>query len=356
MEAIMTTTRGDSILYLSRKDVELACRDIDGVDVMRDLFKLHGSGQTILPDEAYLAWTNDRGEQVRSLNMPAYIGGSFNSAGAKIINGNISNPSRGLPRASGLTMIYDRTSVHINCVMEGAYLSSLRTACVTALCADIFKGREIESAAVIGAGALAQAHIELLARRLPFLRTICVFDIDRERIARLKASVAAVLQACEVELQESSTAEEAIKAAQLIVPATTTTTGYIKYDWLQAGAILVNISLDDPLPEVVFRADKVVVDDWNLVRNDTRRLLGRMYRAGQIIAPDEPVDVVRDGQQRRRIDAQLGEVVSGSRVGRDHPDDIILVNPFGLAIEDVALAVRVYQEALELNIGVWLER
>ena len=352
----MTTTRGDSILYLCRKDVELACKDIDGVDAIRDLFKLHGSGQTILPDEAYLIWTNDQGEQVRSLNMPAYIGGSLDRSGTKIINGNIANPSRGLPRASGLTMIYDRTTVQINCIMEGAYLSSLRTACVTALSADIFKGREIESAAVIGAGALAQAHIELLARRLPLLRSIWVFDIDRERIARLKANVAVVLQAYEVELRESPTAEEAIRTAQLIVPVTTTTTGYIEYDWLQAGAILVNISLDDPLPEVVFRADKVVVDDWNLVRNDTRRLIGRMYRAGQIIGPDDPVDVVGDGLQRRRIDAQLGEVVSGSKAGRDHPDDIILVNPFGLAIEDVALAVRVYETAFELNIGVWLER
>ena len=352
----MMTTREDSILYLSRKDVELACKDIDGVAVIRDLFKLHGSGQTILADEAYLAWTNDCGEQVRSLNMPGYIGGTLNSAGTKIINGNISNPSRGLPRASGLTMIYDRTSVRINCIMEGAYLSSLRTACVTALSADIFKGREIESAAIIGAGVLAQAHIELLIRRLPRLRFIHIFDISRERIATLIASVAAVLQEYEVELQETPTAEEAIKAAQLIVPVTTTTTGYIPFDWLQLGAILVNISLDDPLPEVVFRADKVIVDDWNLVKNDTRRLIGRMYGAGQIIGPDEPVDIVKDGQQRRRIDAQLGDVVIGSRVGRDHLDDIILVNPFGLAIEDVALAAHVYQVALELNMGVWLER
>jgi ornithine cyclodeaminase/alanine dehydrogenase-like protein (mu-crystallin family) len=352
----MMTTREDSILYLSRKDVELACTDIDGVAVIRDLFKLHGSGQTILADEAYLAWTNDCGEQVRSLNMPGYIGDTLNSAGTKIINGNISNPSRGLPRASGFTMIYDRTSVRINCIMEGAYLSSLRTACVTALSADIFKGREIESAAIIGAGVLAQAHIELLIRRLPRLRSIRIFDINRERIANLKASVAAVLHEYEVELQETPTAEEAIKAAQLIVPVTTTTTGYIRFDWLQPGAVLVNISLDDPLPEVVFRADKVIVDDWNLVKNDTRRLIGRMYGAGQIIGPDEPVDIVKDGQQRRRIDAQLGDVVIGSRVGRDHLDDIILVNPFGLAIEDVALAAHVYQVALELNIGVWLER
>ena len=141
-------SREDSILYLNRKDVELVSASIDSVALMRDLFKLHGSGQTLLPDEAYLGWTNDRGEQVRSLNMPGYIGGSLNVAGTKIINGNIANPTRGLPRASGLTLIYDKTSVRINCIMEGAYLSSLRTACVTALSADIFLGRDIESVAL----------------------------------------------------------------------------------------------------------------------------------------------------------------------------------------------------------------
>ena len=351
----MINTREDKILYLSKKDVELACASLDVVAVIRDLFKLHGSGQTILPDEAYLGWANDRGEQVRSLNMPGYIGGDLNSAGTKIINGNIANPSRGLPRASGLTMIYDRTSVRINCIMEGAYLSSLRTACVTALSADTFKGREIESIAIIGAGILAQAHIELLAKRLPHLRVIYIFDINSARIAALKVEVEALLQKHEVELQETSSAEEAIKAAQLVVPVTTTTTGYIQFDWLQPGAILVNISLDDPLPEVVFRADKVIVDDWGLVKNDPRRLIGRMYRAGQIIGPDEIVSS-KDGEQKRHIDGQLGEVILRNKRGRSHLDEIVLVNPFGLAIEDVALAHHVYQKSLELNIGIWLER
>src|SRR6266487_1365889 len=356
MEKTVMNPREDKILYLSRKDVELACASIDVVAVIRDLFKLHGSGQTILPDEAYLGWTNDRDEQVRSLNMPGYIGGDLNSAGTKIINGNIANPSRGLPRASGLIMIYDRTSVRINCIMEGAYLSSLRTACVTALSADTFKGREIECIAIIGAGILAQAHIELLVKRLPHLRVICIFDINSARIAALKVEVEALLHRHEVELQETSSAEEAIKAAQLVVPVTTTTTGYIQFDWLQPGTILVNISLDDPLPEVVFRANKVVVDDWGLVKNDPRRLIGRMYRAGQIIGPDEVVSSIKDGEQKRHIDGQLGEVILGSKRGRSHLDEIVLVNPFGLAIEDVALAHHVYQKSLELNIGIWLER
>ena len=155
----MTISSDDRMLYLNRNDVVNACNMIDPVAVIRDVLKLHASGQVILPDEAYLSWKNDHDEQVRSLNMPAFIGGSFNSAGTKIINGNIANPSRGLPRASGLTLLFDATSVRVNCIMQGAYLSSLRTASVTMLSAELFKGREIENVAVLGAGVLAQAHI-----------------------------------------------------------------------------------------------------------------------------------------------------------------------------------------------------
>jgi len=350
----MTTYEDDPILYLPRKDVEMACKELDSVAIIREVFRLHGSGQTHLPDEAYLGWTNARGESVRNLNMPGHIGGSWHIAGTKIINANIHNPTRGQPRASGVTLLYDDTSARVLCIMEGAYISSLRTASVTALAADLLHGPEIQCAAMIGAGALARAHIDLLAQRLPHLRRILLFELAAERVTALQRDVTPLLQARNVELQVTATAEEAIRQAQLIVPVTTTTEGYIHFDWLQRGSLLVNISLDDPLPEVIFKADKVIVDDWNLVKNDSRRLLGQMYRQGQVIGPDDPLPAA--ATHCRRVDAQLGNIVAGTKPGRRHTDDIILVNPFGLAIEDIALAAHVYQAARDLGLGTPLER
>ncbi len=350
----MTARMDDHILYLCRRDVEQACKEIDSVAITREVFRMHSAGETILPDEAYLAWTNEKGESVRSLNMPGYVGGSLDIAGTKIINSNICNPLRGLPRASGLTLLYDNTSVRIVCILEVAYLSSLRTASVTALAIDVLKGVEIECMAIIGAGVLAQAHIDLLVKRLHRLHEIRIFDVDEDRITALRRNVASVLEANDVVMQSTSSAEDAIRPAQLIVPVTTTTVGYIHYEWLQPGSVLVNISLDDPLPEVVLKADKVIVDDWNLVKHDSRRLLGRMYREGTIIGPDESPEVMKNGC--RQIDTQLGEIVAGIKVGRCSQSDIILVNPFGLSLEDVALAANVYRAARDLGIGVLLER
>ena len=344
----------DAILYLCRSDVEEACRRIDSVEIIREVFKMHGSGQTILPDEAYLSWRNRCGESVRSLNMPGYVGGSSGIAGTKIINGNIFNLGRGLPRASGITLLFDPTTVQVMCFMEGAYISSLRTASVSALVAEELAVPPVYCIALIGAGVLAQTHIELLVCTLPHVQQIRLFDIDNTRALHLQNAIASHLQERNIALEVTSTAKEAITPAQLIIPTTTTTTGYIAYDWLQPGATLINISLDDPLPEVVYKADKVIVDDWNLVKNDSRRLIGKMYHAGQVIGPDDPA---KTGQDKvRRIDAELGDIVTGRRGRRENNQEIILVNPFGLAIEDIALAAQVYSVAQELGLGRQLPR
>ncbi|GCE31303.1 ornithine cyclodeaminase [Dictyobacter alpinus] len=345
----------EKILYLSQQDVAHICQDLDSVAIIREMFHLHATGQTLLPDEAYMGWTNADGEVVRNLNMPGYLQGSQRRAGTKIINGNIANPNRNLPRASGLTLLYDDTTVRIQCIMDSAFISSLRTASVSALAADLCQGPEVQTLAIIGAGVLAKAHIELLTRRLPALHHVQIFDINRDRADELIKSLSPEMQQ-RLAFHITTSAEAAIRPAQLVIPTTTTTRGYIPFSWLQPGTIIVNVSLDDVLPEVVYQAQKIIIDDWPLVKNDTHRLLGRMYRAGQITGPAGRDEGAASKDGCRGIDAELGELVIGTKKGRETPQDIILVNPFGMAIEDIAIAHRVYQLAQKQQRGIWLER
>lgn len=324
----------DAILYLAGHEVELALAKVDSVAAVAAVLAAHARGETILPDEAYLCWERG-GEVLRSLCMPAVVD---SSPGVKVINANPANPARGLPRASGLTLLFDPQTARPICIMEGARISCLRTAAVTAIAAELLATSRVERLALIGAGALARCHLQLLSRRLPELREVRVYDLDPERAAALEVDAHSVV-ICD-------SAEQAIRGAELIVPLTTTTTGYIRYEWLEPGALLVNVSLDDPFPEVVLRADKLFVDDWGLVAADHRRLLGRMLRAGSICGPD--------GDGGRAVDGELGELLIETRPGRTQPDEIILVNPFGLAIEDLAIARKVYEHATSVGLGTRL--
>jgi N-[(2S)-2-amino-2-carboxyethyl]-L-glutamate dehydrogenase len=139
------------------------------------------------------------------------------------------------------------------------------------------------------------------------------------------------------------------RGAGVVIAATTTTTGYIPYDWLAPGTVLLNVSLDDVLPDVVELADLLFVDDGSLVRADDRRLLGGLYRAGRLQGPDESEEAASD--EARRVTATLGDVIIGRHPGRARDDEVVLVNPFGMALLDLQLAGRVCERAEALNVG-----
>ena len=101
----------------------------------------------------------------------------------------------------------------------------------------------------------------------------------------------------------------------------------------------MNVSLMDPTFELVSAADKIVVDDWHQsVHSD--RVLARMHREGSGHAREHSVS-----------SAKWYRGISG----RENPDERIFWNPFGLAIEDIAVASAVYDQALSKGLGKTLQ-
>lgn len=339
----------ENLLYLTSQEVRSICKEIDSIALMREVFRLHGSSDTVLPEEAHLTWKTMRNERVRSLSMPGYLGGKFRVAGTKIINSNPENRRRGLPRANGLTLLFDEETVRVICVMDGGYISALRTASVSMLCIGLLSVKSIHCLAVIGVGVIGRSHIELAVKTFPSLERVIVFDDDAAAAARLSQDLeATVIREVAIEVRES--AKEAVALADVVIPATTTITGYISYEWLRPGSVVINVSLDDLLPDVFLKSDLLFVDDWNLVRSDCRRTLGRLYREGLVAGPDKIV--TENGI--RGIDGEISDLVLGRHPGRTNSEEIAIVNPFGLAVEDIAFASRIFDIASRRGIGVRL--
>ncbi|MFI7677444.1 ornithine cyclodeaminase family protein [Actinophytocola sp. NPDC049390] len=334
-----------SLCYIDAAEVAAALATIDPVDRIRDVLALHAKGETVLPDEAYLPWTGPDGSACRSLNMPGIVQGGVagtDIAGTKIINASLGNPDRGLPRAAGLVVLFDPLTARPRSLLDGTAISALRTAAVS-VCAIEQLASATGVVALVGCGALAAAHLNLMLTRLPDVTEVRLFDRVPERAAALGASVGR-------DVRVVRSAEEAVRGADIVVPVTTTTEGYLPMSWLAPGAVVVNVSLDDVLPDVVHGAGLVVVDDWGLVAADDRRLLGRMLRGGEIYGPHEQAPAV----PARRIDAELGEILIGAHPGRAARDDVVLVNPFGMAIADLAIAGAVERKVRQEGGGRWL--
>lgn len=349
----------DGLLYITSREIREACAELDSVEVVRRALADHASGNTTLPDESYLSWSpgnrsspgngfvgDAAASTARSLGMPGLVGRSRPVVGTKVINANPANPKAGIPRASGLTVLFDHETARPVCILEAAHISALRTASATVLAADLLRTGPLARTALIGAGAQADAHLGLILSRLPGLEHVTLFDTDPERANELHDRHGELAGERGIRLEIAASARSAIDGSQLVVTLTTTTTGYIPFEWLSPGTTLVTVSLDDPLPDVVAKADIVVVDDWQLIRSDDRRLLGRLYRQGLVCGPEES-----PGPGCRKVDTTIGDLALGRGRGRRFAEEIALVNPFGLAIEDLALAQIVYETALANGLG-----
>ena len=226
--------------------------------------------------------------------------------GMKTINASIGNPGRGIPRSQGFTLLLDPETARPLALMEAAYISAMRTAAVTALAVRHLAVAEPRGLALLGCGALAQAHVALLLRTVPTLRRITLYDVAPDRAKSVAHHIASLPGAADIETVVAGAGRaRRVRDAELVVPVTTVTQGYIEPDWLRPGALVCHVSLDDLTEAAVLSAGTVIVDDWSLVRDDPRRLLGRMHRAGTLLGPD--------GTPRQGVTARPGPAPSTAR-------------------------------------------
>lgn len=335
-------------LYLSQEDVIAA----DGLDMastmttMERVLALHADGGTIQPIKPTLRWGDSLDTEEtrgRIMAMPAYIGGEFNVAGIKWIPSMPANTQgRGLPRASALIILNDADNGLPLAVMDGTIVSAMRTGAMTGLGARYLARPDARVAGLCGAGVQSRTQLMALQEALPALNEVRVFDPLAEKCQAWAAEMAAKTG---LNVRAVPSAEEACVGADVIVPATIATHAYIRAEWVAEGCLVSNPSSHDLEFGVVEAADKLVVDDWEQDAGHDSRLPARMVAAGRL---------TRDG-----LHAEIGEIILGRKPGRESPEERIVFDHVGLAIEDVAEAYRVWRRAQELGIGrrlpLWTE-
>lgn len=341
------STSAERILYLDNTAVLELLELLDVLEVVRDALLLHAGGATQLPNEAVMYWNPEVDGSARSLALLGALHGGTTRAGLKVINANPDNPRVGLPRASGVLLLFHPVTARVRCIMQAEHVSSRRTAAVSALAIASF-APQATSLALIGAGPLARAHIKPCAQVLRGLEEVRLFDLDDARATSLAAE-ARDLMPGGVTVRVTANAREAVDGAGVVVPVTTTREPYLPHGWLAPNALVVNVGLDDCAEDVVEKCGLLVVDDWGLVSNDRRRLLGMMAGQGRVIGPREQREPVPPGV--RRVDGELGHFLREPPAQRS---GTILVNPFGMGIVDVALGEGVAAEAQRTGRGVSL--
>ncbi|MFD4529081.1 ornithine cyclodeaminase [Streptomyces sp. NPDC058470] len=340
------TGHPDPLVYLDGAAVERLSADLPIVDLVHETLLAYARKEAGLSPETALRWTTRSGAAARSLILPAWAGDSY---GCKIINASLGNQSLGRPRAAGLIVLNDHETARPVCIMEGGRISALRTAGVSIAAVRAVRDlTKIERVAFLGCGRQAEVHRELLAAACPGIEELFLFDQDAERAAGLAATWRAA-DAAAVTVVENP--REAVERAQLTLAVTTTTEPYAELDWVPAGGTFVNVSLDDAAESLLLGCDHLFVDDWDLVVDDDHRLLGVLARAGRVSGPGT---VAPEGG--RAVDAALPALFSGGYRRTPAEHERVVINPFGMGVQDIAVAAAVYERAVARGAGLRLAR
>jgi alanine dehydrogenase len=244
--------------------------------------------------------------------MPAYGG----ALGAKLVTFFPNN--QGIPTHHAVIILFRPQTGEPLVTMDGRLITEMRTAAVSAVATDLLARREPGVLAILGSGVQARSHLEAL-------RIVRQF-----REVRVWSPRHAAAFASEHGVTASASAEEATRAADVVVVATSATTPILKGEWLSPGAHINAVGATRP--------NWRELDDQLLVRS-------KLFVESREAASTESGDVIAAGE----ILAELGEVIAGSKSGRGSDDEITLYKSVGVAVEDIAAADLVYRRAVARN-------
>ena len=330
-----------ALLYLNRTDVAQAGGDHSGVYVaaLSEALTAHAKQDFVQPLKPYLRAQGKEGHIAdRIIAMPSHIGGQDPVSGIKWIGSKHDNPAkRQLERASGVIILNDPETNYPIAVMEASLISSMRTAAVSVIAAQHLAKEGFTDLTIIGCGLIGDRQLQSMLEQFDHIQQVYVYDQFPEASDKFVSKWAAAYP--DVNFVQASTAREAVEHAEVLITCTVTDQPYIEYEWLQKGVFISNISIMDIQKEVFVQADKVIVDDWSQA-NREKKTLNQLVLEGRF--------------SEDALHAELGQLLTGDKPGREHDDEIILLNPMGMAIEDISSAYHIYKRAQQQQIGTTL--
>ncbi|HEY1371234.1 MAG TPA: ornithine cyclodeaminase family protein [Candidatus Binatia bacterium] len=272
----------------------------------------------------------------RITTMPAYLSAE-RALGMKVVTFFKDNPARGLPAILGTIHLYSAESGKLAAVMDGTYITAIRTACASAAATKALANPAAPVLGILGAGVQARSHIAALAR-VTKIEKIKIYSPSGASARKVKDELESVVK---LPIEPAASAEAAVRGADLVVTATSAPAPVLDRAWLKPGAHINAVGSHRPdlreLDAATLKAARVFVDSRDAI----------MAECGDVLL------AIKEGAiQAADASTEIGEVLAKKKPGRVNPSDITLYKSVGIAAQDVATAALVYRKALEKKAGV----
>jgi ornithine cyclodeaminase/alanine dehydrogenase-like protein (mu-crystallin family) len=327
------------MLMLTRNQIRDLVPMPDAIELMKMAFTELSAGRTVSPLRTVISLPDREGD---ALFMPAYVPG-MDALGLKTVSVFRRNPERGLPVIHAIVGLVDPETGQPLAIMDGTYLTSLRTGAVSGAAADLLARADSHVLVAIGAGAQGVTQIAAVCAVRPIERVIAV-DVSDAALERLRQSLRSDWPEIESRLETTTDSGAAVREADIICTATTSRTPVFQDDDVLPGTHISAVGAYTPemqeVPAATVARATVVVDAVDAA----------LAEAGDLIIP------LRDGLvAREHFARELGMVASGAAPGRASANEITLFKSVGNAVQDVVVARRAVDQARERGLGTEID-
>jgi len=321
-----------TLRFLSASDVVQALPMSEAIEAMKHAFRLLAAGQVVMPPRTHIEAAEPPGD---ALVMPSYVPAD-EAMGIKVVTVYRGNRASGLPVIQALMLVLDAATGSPVAVMDGTSLTAIRTGAASGAATDLLANPDASTVAIFGSGPQARTQLEAVCT-VRSIRRARVLDPDAARAAAFALEMAERLG---VPIEPVPSSANALAEADIVCTATTSTVPVFADAELAPGAHINAIGSYKPavreIPGETVRRARVVVDHRPAA----------LAEAGDLLIP-----MVEGLIGREHIWAELGEILAGTRPGRQSPGQVTLFKSVGLAVQDLCAARRVLANARLRGLG-----
>ena len=324
---------------LSQKDVRRAVSMAQAIEIVKGAFAQLSAGKAVVPIRTQLEVAKHAGI---TLFMPAYLQES-DDLGVKIVSVFPRNLEMGLPTIQALVAVVDAETGRPAAVMDGTYLTALRTGAASGAATDLLARADARGAAVFGAGVQGRTQLEAVCQ-VRDIEKAWVYDLNQQAAEKYVEEMRRRGGRIPGDITVASSPTEAVREADVICTATTATSPVFADADLKTGVHINAVGAFTPemqeVPEDTIKRARLVVDSREAC----------WAEAGDLIIPCDKGLISKND-----IYAELGEIAAGTKHGRESDAEVTFFKSVGNAVQDVSVARKVLEEAGRLGLGLEVE-
>jgi len=370
----MSATTKIDFIYLSEQDrIRAGVTDMLAcVNTMEEMFGLlyagdyrmagpnndsHGA-MVIFPQDSPFPNMPKPTADRRMMAMPAYLGGSFCTAGVKWYGSNIANREKGLPRSILMFTLNDPDTGAPLAHMSANLLSAYRTGAIPGVGARHLARKDSKVVGLLGPGVMGKTTLAAFIAVCPHIDTLKIKGRGQKSLDNFIAWVKETYpQITTIEVVD--TLEAVVRDSDLVTYCSSgevgdpTTYPIVKREWVKPGAFLAmpaSCSLDDGMEQ---RDVRKVLDNTGLYQAWFEELPKPAHHCVPVIGV-RFMDMIAEGKMQLDEVEDIGKIIAGAAQGRRNDEEIIIMSVGGMPVEDVAWGTVVYRNAIEKGIGVTL--